>query len=185
MIRRAYSAFMVLLISSAFNAAQAGEANPGDPGWHRTVNNYSVSFDEQGHSTIVFDFEIQAVDDRGAEAIALQSFAYNSDLSDLSSSELATLKADGRLLAVDERTIRDQPASADSTSPSSSEERRRMIIPFAHVAAGDRIRGRLIYRSKTADFAGEFADDGGAFAERRDRADAGMTLADGLKRFPE
>ncbi len=60
-----------------------------------------------------------------------------------------------------------------------------MIIPFAHVAAGDRIRGRLIYRSKTADFAGEFADDGGAFAERRDRADAGMTLADGLKRFPE
>ena len=37
----------------------------------------------------------------------------------------------------------------------------------------------------TADFAGEFADDGGAFAERRDRADAGVALAAGLKRLPE
>jgi Domain of Unknown Function with PDB structure (DUF3857) len=184
MIRRAYSAFMVLLVSSAFVAAQAGDANPGDPGWLRTVSHYDVTFDGQGRSTIVFDFEIQAVDDKGAAAIAQQTFAYNSDLSELSSSDLATVKADGRLIAVDGHTIRDQPASADSSSSHASEERRR-IIAFSHVAAGDKIKGRLIYRSKTADFAGEFADDGGAFAGRSDRADAGMTLADGLKRLPE
>lgn len=175
---------MVLLASSAFVAAQAGDTNPGDPGWRRTVNNYNVTFDERGRSTIVFDFEIQAIDDRGAEAIAQQTFAYDSDLSQLSTTDLTTLKADGRQIAVDERAIRDQPASADSASPYSSEKRRRTIV-FAHVAAGDKIKGRLVYKSKTADFAGEFADDGGAFAERSDRAEAGMTLADGSKRLPE
>jgi hypothetical protein len=184
MIRRVYSALMVLLVSSAFVAAKAGDAVPGDVGWLRTVSQYNVTFDEQGRSTIVFDFEIQAVNDKGAEAISQQAFPYNSYLSELSSSDLATLKADGRLIAVDERTIRDQPASADSSSTSFGEERRR-IIAYLHVAAGDRIRGRLTYKSKTADFAGEFADDGGAFAERRDRADADMALTDGLKRFPQ
>jgi hypothetical protein len=180
MIGRISSALIVFLISSAFVAANAADANPGDPGWRRTASHSSVTFDEQGRSTIVFDFEIQAVDDKGAEAISQQTFSYNSYLSELSSSDLATLKADGRLIAVDERAIRDQPASADSSSPSFGEERRR-IIAYSHVAAGDRIRGRLIYKSKTADFAGEFADDGGAFAERRDRADAGVALAAGLK----
>jgi len=184
MIGRISSALMVLLVSSAFAAAKAGDANPADPGWRRTVSHYNVTFDELGRSTVVFDFEIQAVDDRGAEAISRQTFAYNSDLSDLSSSDLATLKADGRVIAVDEYAIRDQPASADSSSPYSSEQRRR-IIAFSHVAAGDKIKGRLIYKSKTADFAGEFADDGGAFAEQRDRADAGLTLASDLKRLPE
>jgi hypothetical protein len=182
MIGRISSALMVFLISSAFVAANAADANPGDPGWRRTAGHYNVTFDERGRSTIVFDFEIQAVDDRGAEAISQQAFAYNNDLSELSSSDLATLKADGRLIAVDERAIRDQPAAADSSS--FSEERRR-IISYSHVAAGDKIRGRLIYKSKTADFAGEFADDGGAFAERHDRADAGMAMADVLKRLPE
>lgn len=184
MMRHVYSALMVLLVSSAFVAAKAGDANPSDPGWLRTVGHYDVTFDEQGRSTTVFDFEIQAANDRGAEAISQQTFAYNSYLSELSTTDLATLKADGRQIAVDERAIRDQPASADSSSPSFGEERRR-IISYSHVAAGDRIRGRLVFKSKKADFAGEFADDGGAFAERRDRADAGMALAAGLKQLPE
>jgi len=184
MIGRISSALMVFLISSAFVAANAADANPGDPGWRRTAGHYNVTFDERGRSTIVFDFEIQAVDDKGAEAISQQAFRYNSEANELSLSDLATLKADGRLIAVDERAIRDQPASTDSTSAYASKERRR-IVPYSHVAAGDKIRGRLIYKSKWADFAGEFADDGGAFAERRDRADAGLALASGLKRLPE
>ena len=184
MIGRISSALMVFLASSAFVAANAADANSGDPGWRRTLSHYDVTFDQQGRSTIVFDFEIQALDDKGAEAIAQQAFRYNSNANELSSSDLATLKADGRLIAVDERAIRDQPASADSSSPYASEERRR-IVSYSHVAAGDKIRGRLIYKSKRADFAGEFADDGGAFTERRDRADAGMALASGLKQLPE
>ena len=75
MMRRVYSALTVLLVSSAFVAAKAGDANPGDPGWLRTVSHYNVTFDEQGRSTVVFDFEIQAVDDKGAEAIARASLS--------------------------------------------------------------------------------------------------------------
>jgi len=177
MMRRMSSALTVLLVSSAFVAANAADANPSDPGWRRTVHRYDVSFDDRGRSTIVFNFELQAVDDKGAEAIAQQIFPYNSSANDLASVDLSVVKADGRTIAVDERAVRDQPAS---TSAYSSEERHR-IITYPQVAAGDRIKGRLIYASKRSDFAGEFADDGGAFTERRDRADAGLTLADGLK----
>lgn len=184
MIGRISSALTVLLISSAFVAANAADAQLGEPGWQRTVGRYDVTFDEQGRSTIVFDFEIQAVDDKGAEAISRQIFPYNSYLNELTATDLATLKADGRLIAVDERAIRDQPASADSSSPRFDEQRRRTIV-YSHVAAGDKIRGRLIYKAKRSDFAGEFADDGGAFSERRDRAEAGVALAAGLNRRPE
>jgi len=184
MIGRISSALMVSLISSAFVAANAADAQLGDPGWQRTAGRYDVTFDEQGRSTIVFDFEIQAVDDKGAEAISRQVFPYNSYLNELTATDLATLKADGRLIAVDERAIRDQPASAESPSPHFDDERRRTIF-YPHVAAGDRIIGRLIYKAKRSDFGGEFADDGGAFAERSDRADAGVTLAVGLNRHPE
>jgi len=180
MIGRISTALMGLLISTAFVAANAADAQSGDPGWQRTVGRYAVTFDDQGRSTVVFDFEIQAVDDKGAETISQQTFPYNSYLNDLTATDLVVLKADGRLIAVDEHAVRDQPAFPDASSASLDEQRRR-IISYAHVAAGDKIRGRLIYRSKRADFAGEFADDGGAFAERRDRADAGIALADGLK----
>jgi hypothetical protein len=175
---------MVSLISSAFVAANAADAQPGDAGWQRTAGHYDVTFDERGRSTIVFDFEIQAVDDNGAEAISRQIFPYNSYLNELTATDLATVKADGRLIAVDERAIRDQPASAES-APSHFDEQRHKTIVYSQVAAGDKIRGRLIYKARRSDFAGEFADDGGAFAERRDRADAGVALAAGLNRLPE
>jgi hypothetical protein len=180
MIGRISSALTVLLFSSAFVAAKAADAQLGEPGWQQTIGRYDVSFDQQGRSTIVFDFEIQAVDDKGAEAISRQTFPYNSYLNELTATDLATLKADGRLIAVDERAIRDQPAASESASPRFDDERRRIIF-YPHVAAGDKIRGRVIYKAKRSDFAGEFADDGGAFGERRDRADAGVALAAGLK----
>ena len=127
-----------------------------DPGWRRTVARYAVTFDEQGLSTTVFDFEIKALNEKGAEAIAQQTVAYNSYFDELSSSELATLKADGSVIAVDQRAIRDQPASADSSSPY-FDERRQRIIAYPHVAPGDKIKGRLTYKAKRPMFAGEFA----------------------------
>jgi|SRR5450631_248976 len=184
MFGRISSALMVSLISSAFVAANAADAQLVGPGWQQTAGRYDVSFDERGRSTIVFDFEIQAVDDRGAEAIFRQVFPYNSYLNELTATDLATVKADGRLIAVDDRAIRDQPASVEASSPRFDEERHKTIT-YSHVAAGDRIRGRLIYKARRSDFAGEFADDGGAFGERRDRADAGVALAAGLNRLPE
>ena len=60
------------------NAADTTNTHQGpvwvDPGWRRTVSRYTVTFDEQGLSTTVFDFEIQALDEKGAEAISQQSF---------------------------------------------------------------------------------------------------------------
>jgi TPR repeat protein/transglutaminase-like putative cysteine protease len=162
MIARICSA-LLLLVSSTLVAANAGsmantEQGPAwvDPGWRRTVARYAVTFDEQGLSTTVFEFEILALNEKGARQIAQQSTLYNSYFDELLSSDLATIKADGRTMAVDERAIRDQPVSADSSSPYFDEARQR-IIAYPHVAPGDKIRGRLTYKAKRPKFAGEFA----------------------------
>jgi TPR repeat protein len=160
MISRIFPALLLSLISSTFVVANAAETTGGsawvDPGWRRTVTRYNVTFDERGLSTAVFDFEIQALDEKGAEAISHQIVAYNSYFNELTSSDLATLKADGSVIAVDQRAIRDQPSSADTSSPYFDEQRRRLIA-YSHVAPGDKIRGRLIYKAKRPQFAGEFA----------------------------
>jgi TPR repeat protein len=163
MIARIYPALLLLLISLSFVAANAADKTGPDqgsgwvdPGWRRTVSRYEVTFDEQGLSTTVFDFEIEALDDKGAEAISQQTVTYNSYFSELTLHDLATLKADGSVIAVDERAIRDQPASADTASPY-FDERRHRIVAYSHVAPGDKVKGRLIYKAKRAEFAGEFA----------------------------
>jgi transglutaminase-like putative cysteine protease len=163
MIARISPALLLLLISSTFVAANAADttgASQGavwvDPGWRQTVNRYNVTFDEQGLSTAVVDFEIQALDEKGAEAISQQKFSYNSYFNELTSDDLATLKVDGSVIAVDERAIRDQPESAESSSPYFDEQRQR-IIAYSHVAAGDKIRGHLVIKAKRPEFAGEFA----------------------------
>jgi len=163
MIARICQALLLLLISSSFVAADAGTTGADqrsvwvDPGWRQTVSRYKISFDEQGLSTTVFDFEIQALDEKGAEAISQQTIAYNSYFNELTADDLATLKADGSVIAVDARAIRDQPASADTSSPYFDEQRRRLIA-YSNVVPGDKVRGRLIYKAKRAAFAGEFAD---------------------------
>ena len=77
MIERIYAALLLLLVSSTLVAANAGDpANTDhgtvwvDPGWRRTIARYAVTFDEQGSSTTVYDFEVQALNDKGAEARA-------------------------------------------------------------------------------------------------------------------
>jgi TPR repeat protein len=126
-----------------------------DPGWRRTVVRYAVTFDERGLSTTVFDFEILALDPKGAEAIAQRVLPYNSYYGDLTVSDLATVKADGSVIAVDPRAVRDQPASADMSSPYFGEERSR-VIAYSDVGPGDKVKGRAIYRDKRPRFAGEF-----------------------------
>lgn len=109
MIARVSSALLLLLISLTQVAADASDpANTGhgsvwvDPGWRRTVARYVVTFDEQGLSTTVFDFEIQALNEKGAKEIAQQTTAYNSYFDELSASDLATVKADGSVITVDD-----------------------------------------------------------------------------------
>ena len=112
MIRRICSALLPLLVFSVLVAAHdktnAEHASVWiDPGWRRTVVRYAVTFDEQGTSTTVYDFEIQALNDKGAEIIAQQTIGYNGYFEEMTSSGLATAKADGSVIAVDERAIRD------------------------------------------------------------------------------
>ena len=163
MIARIFPALLLSLISSTFFVANAADTTGAhqaavwvDPGWRRTVSRYNVTFDEQGLSTGVFEFEIEALDEKGAEAISRQTIAYNSYFSALSSDDLATVKADGSVIAVDKRAIRDQPASTDTSSPYFDEQRQRIIV-YSNVAPGDKIRGRLTYKAKRPEFAGEFA----------------------------
>src|SRR5262249_36494306 len=100
MIVRVCAGLLVALLLSSVELSGAeltgADRRPAwvDPGWRRTVARCAVSFDEQGLSTETFDFEIKALNDKGAEAIAQQSFQYNSYFDDLSSAELVTLKAD-------------------------------------------------------------------------------------------
>ena len=60
-----------------------------------------MTFDEQGLSTTVFEFEIQALNEKGAQAIAQQTTAYNSYFDELTANDLATVKADGSVITVD------------------------------------------------------------------------------------
>src|SRR5258707_5677477 len=91
-------------------AAASPDSAPAwiDPGWRRTVVRYAVSFDERGLSTTVFDYEILALDQKGAETISQRILSYNSHFDELTVSDLATVKANGQVIAVDDRAIRDQ-----------------------------------------------------------------------------
>jgi TPR repeat protein/transglutaminase-like putative cysteine protease len=161
-MERIFFALLLVLISPtvAVNAADTASGDQGtawvDPGWRRTVNRQQVTFDEQGLSVTIVDFEIQALDEKGAEAISQQNVDYNSYFDELTVEGLATVKADGSVLPVDDRAVRDQPASADTSSPY-FDERRLRIIAYPFVAPGDRVRGRLTYTSRRPRFAGEFA----------------------------
>lgn len=160
MIARVLWPLLVLLITAPCVPANAA-ANPDsapawiDPGWRRTVVRYAVTFDERGLSTTVFDFEILALDAKGAATIAQRVLPYDSYFNDLTVSNLATVKPDGRVIAVDDRAILDQPGSSEISSPHFDEKRNR-VVAYADVEAGDKVRGRAIYKDKRPRFAGEF-----------------------------
>jgi TPR repeat protein len=153
---------LLLLFASAAVGAGAADTKHAldpawvDPGWRKTLTRYAITFDEQGMSTTVIDFEILAVDHKGVDAISQRVFAYNSYFDDLIATDLATVKADGRVIPADERAVHDEPASADISSPYFDEQRKR-IIAYSDVAPGDKIRGRLVARNKRPMFPGEFA----------------------------
>ncbi len=157
-------AWSVLLWSLAVAVAQAAPSDPKkaakaiwvDPGWRQTVDRCAVKLDEQGLSITTCDFEFTVLDRKGAEAISQQVFSYNGYFDELSAHDLATVKADGRVIAVDERAVHDEAASTDVSSPYFDEQRKR-IIAFPDVATGDRIRGQLIYKDKLPMLPGEFA----------------------------
>src|SRR6476620_3789412 len=89
---------LLLLIASTLVPARAAEIGRGsepawvDPGWRRTVVRYAITFDAEGMSTSVLDFEILARDRKGAEAISQRVFSYNSYFDELTAGDLATVK---------------------------------------------------------------------------------------------
>jgi TPR repeat protein/transglutaminase-like putative cysteine protease len=150
---------LLVAIASVFMPVNAAEKNKpvwADPGWRQTLARYAVTFDERGFSTTVYDFEFTALDRKGVEGISQEVFGYSSYFEELTASNLETVKTDGRVIAVDERAVRDEASSSDVSSPYFDELRRR-IVAFSDVAVGDRVRGRLIYKDKRPRFPGEFA----------------------------
>ena len=109
MIARLFAAlsFSILLVGGAAAGGEPSAAKRNerwiDPGWRRTVARYYVKFDERGLSTTTYEFEFQPLNDKGAAAIAQETFDYNSYFSDLAVSDLVTVKADGRMIPVDDR----------------------------------------------------------------------------------
>jgi TPR repeat protein/transglutaminase-like putative cysteine protease len=127
-----------------------------DPGWRRTMARHTITFDEKGMKTDVVEYEIQVLDEKGVEAIAQQTVDYNSYFDDVSVDLFSTIKSDGRVISGDERAIKDQPYSSDTSSPY-FDERRVKIIAFSDVAPGDKVRARLTYSSRRPEFPGQFA----------------------------
>jgi TPR repeat protein/transglutaminase-like putative cysteine protease len=162
MFRHILRPLLWLLIASAFVPARAADISRGaepawvDPGWRRTLVRYAITFDAQGMSTTVLDFEVLALDQKGAEAISQRVFSYNSYFDELTAGDLATVKADSRVIAADARAVRDEPDSADISSPY-FDERRKRIVAFSDVAPGDKVRGRIVYKARRPEFPGEFA----------------------------
>ena len=160
-MRIVWSVLLWLLAAAVAQAAPSGPKKAAkpvwvDPGWRQTVDRCVIKLDEQGLSVTTCDFEFTAADRKGVEAISQQVFTYNGYFDELIARELATVKADGRLIAVDERAIHDEAVSTDVSSPYFNERRKR-IIAFSDVAPGDRIRGRLIYKDKRPRLSGAFA----------------------------
>jgi TPR repeat protein/transglutaminase-like putative cysteine protease len=143
--------------SAADDVKQSSEPTWVDPGWRRTLVRYAITFDEQGMSTTVLDFEILALDHKGVDAIAQRVFLYNGYFEELVASDLATVKADGRVVAADARAVRDEPDSDDLSSPY-FDERRKRIIAYSDVAPGDKVKGRIVTKAKRPQIAGEFAE---------------------------
>lgn len=140
-------------------AAPAWAEAPGwaDPGWRETSSHYDVSFDRAGLSTTIRDFELKALDRDGARAIALRIIPYDSAFENLDVEDLVTVKSDGRVIPVDARAVKDQPASTDVTSPY-FDERRVKIVAFPGVAPGDSVKGRYRLTGRRARLPGAFAD---------------------------
>ena len=162
MLRHILRPVLLLLIVSTFIPARAADISRGsepawvDPGWRRTLVRYAITFDARGMSTTVLDFEILALDRKGAEAISQRVFSYNSYFDELTAGDLATVKADGRVIPADARAVHDEPDSADISSPY-FDERRKRIVAYSDVAPGDKVRGRIVYKARRPEFPGEFA----------------------------
>src|SRR5262249_41975674 len=84
-----------------------------DPGWRRTAARYDVRFGEEGRSRSVYEFEILLTQPKGLRTVAQQVYGYNSYFTEVTLADLATVKADGRVIAVDPRAVNDQPAHTD------------------------------------------------------------------------
>lgn len=155
---------MCLALGEAVAQANGQENGPAstsskvawvDPGWRPIVNRQTIRFEENGASTYDFEFEMLALDERGARALAQQVFQYDDYFTEFSLRDLATVKADGRIMPIDPRAVSDQSAGVDPSSPYFAEYRAK-VVAYSDIQPNDRIRGRIVSKSKRIAFPGEF-----------------------------
>ena len=109
MVKHRATAFGVVLALALAQAAAGHAETPAwpDPGWRETTSRIDVEFDRSGLSDTVQAFELKAVDEAGARAIAGRRCPSHPAYPTTTIEARATDKADGRVIPVDFRAVKD------------------------------------------------------------------------------
>lgn len=127
-----------------------------DPGWRILERRTTVRFDEHGGWDATLEFSHKALTEQGAKALIEDKHNYDSSIESVTLEDLATVKADGRVLPVDPIAILDRTADPTLPEPFLDDKRVKVIV-FPDVEPGDIVRGRVTWHTRGSQFAGHFA----------------------------
>jgi hypothetical protein len=127
-----------------------------DPGWRILEKSTYVRLDDRGGWDATLDFSFKALTEEGAKHLVENKYNYDVPTETVTLENLATVKADGRILTVDPIAILDRTADPSLPEPFLDDKRVKVII-FPDVGAGDIVRGRVTWHTRQSEFAGRFA----------------------------
>lgn len=162
--------FATPYVSHALNKAHnsaAAQANEGlaqkidapkwvDPGWVILDKTTYVRLDERGGYDATLEFSKKALTEQGAKALVEDKHNYNPNLESVTLENLATVKADGRVLPVDPIAILDRTADPSLPEPYLDDKRVKVIV-FPDVGPGGIVRGRVTWHVRQSEFGRRFA----------------------------
>lgn len=127
-----------------------------DPGWRILEKTTSVRFDERGGWDATLEFSYKALTESGARNLVEDKYNYDSSSESVTLENLATMKADGRVLPVDPIAILDRTSDPSLPEPFLDDKRVKVVV-FPDVGPGDVVRGRVTWHARPTQFAGRFA----------------------------
>jgi transglutaminase-like putative cysteine protease len=127
-----------------------------DPGWRILEKITTVRFDERGGWDATLEFSYKALTENGAKNLVEDKYNYDSSTESVTLDNVATVKADGRVLPVDPIAILDRTADPTLPEPFLDDKRVKVIV-FPDVGPGDIVRGRVTWHVRPTEFAGRFA----------------------------
>ncbi len=132
----------------------AAAAPPPPPLWHRSVT-LDARVGPDGNADVTETWEVRADTAAVAHIVAQQSYSFIADMDEVELIEAATLKADGRRIAVQPGAVLDQTLATWTQAPQFSLQRSRTIV-FPSVGAGDTVRYSLRRHGTATLFPGQF-----------------------------